>query len=183
MKFFCVFLLQICYQKFWQSTCLWITVIITGIGTGFIYSSLFTRAALQSQSCFTVATSSRACKLSHQSYTSPSTLSCLSVRFVCNVGVLWPNGWTDQDELGMRVGLGPDHAVLDGDPAPPLPRGTRPQFSFHICCHKMAGWMKMPLGVEVGLSPSDFVLDGDPAPLPKKRGKPPNFRPMSVVAK
>ena len=138
MKFFCVFLLQICYQKFWQSTCLWITVIITGIGTGFIYSSLFTRAALQSQSCFTVATSSRACKLSHQSYTSPSTLSCLSVRFVCNVGVLWPNGWTDQDELGMRVGLGPDHAVLDGDPAPPLPRGTRPQFSFHICCHKMA---------------------------------------------
>jgi len=23
---------------------------------------------------------------------------CLSVCPVCNVGVLWPNGWTDQDE-------------------------------------------------------------------------------------
>ena len=27
-------------------------------------------------------------------------------------------------ELGMQVGLGPGHTVLDGDPAPPTDRGT-----------------------------------------------------------
>ena len=27
-------------------------------------------------------------------------------------------------KLGMRVGLGPGHIVLDGDPAPPMERGT-----------------------------------------------------------
>jgi len=39
---------------------------------------------------------------------------------VCNVGVLWPNGWTDQVKLSMQVlvGVGPGHIVLDGDPAP-----------------------------------------------------------------
>jgi len=41
----------------------------------------------------------------------------------------------------------------------------------------------MPLGMEVGLSPGDFLLDGDPAPPPKKGAEPPNFRPMSIVAK
>jgi len=42
----------------------------------------------------------------------------------------------------------------------------------------------MPLGRKVGLDRSDIVLDGDPPPLPsKKRAEPPNFRPMSIVAK
>ena len=36
---------------------------------------------------------------------------------VCDIGVLWPNGWMDQDETWH--GLGPSHIVLDGDPAPP----------------------------------------------------------------
>ena len=70
-------------------------------------------------------------------------------------------------KLGMRVGLGPGHIVLDGDPAPLPQRGTSPQFSAHICCHKIYGWIKMPLGREVGLGPSVSVLDGDPAPLPR----------------
>jgi len=47
-------------------------------------------------------------------------LSCLSV---CDVGVLWPNGWTDQDETWHAVGLGPGHIVLDGNPAPLPKRG------------------------------------------------------------
>jgi len=39
----------------------------------------------------------------------------------------------------------------------------------------------MPLGREVGLDPGNIVLDGDPAtPI---GSQPPNFRPMSVVAK
>ena len=62
----------------------------------------------------------------------------------------------------------------------------------HICCDQMAGWIKMPLGKEIGLSPGDIVLGGDPAP-PLEKGdsfpslekgaQPPNFWPMSIVAK
>ena len=61
-------------------------------------------------------------------------------------------------KLGMQVGLGPGHIVLDEDPAPLLQRGTDPtQFSARICCGQMAAWIKMPLDVEIGLSPGDFV--------------------------
>jgi len=42
-------------------------------------------------------------------------LSCLSV---CNVGVLWRNGLTDQDEIWHAGRPRPGHIVLDGDPAP-----------------------------------------------------------------
>jgi len=57
-------------------------------------------------------------------------------------------------------------------------RGTDPQYSTHVCCGQMAGWIKMPLGVEEGLSPGDFVLEGDPAPSSPKRGRnPPIFGP------
>ena len=65
-------------------------------------------------------------------------------------------------KLGMRVGLGPGHIVLDGD-STPSPKGTQPQFSAHISCGQGAAWIKMPLGMEVGLGPIDIVLDGDPA--------------------
>jgi len=79
-------------------------------------------------------------------------------------------------KLGMQVGLAPGHNVLDGDPAPPPQRGTVPQFSAHICCGQMAGWIKMSLGMEVDLGQGDFVLYGDGAtqlPLPKKGAEPP----------
>ena len=66
--------------------------------------------------------------------------------------------------LGTEVGLGPGHIVLNGDPAPP--KGQSPQFSAHVRCDQMAGWIKMPFGTEVGLGPGDIVLDGDPAPPP-----------------
>ena len=73
-------------------------------------------------------------------------------------------------KLGVEVGLGPGHIVLDGDQAPPPLRGTSPtQFSAHICCGQMAAWIKMSLGMEQGLSPDDFVLDRDPA-LPSQKG-------------
>ena len=79
-------------------------------------------------------------------------------------------------KLGMQVGLGPDHIVLDGDPAPPSVKGHSPQFSAHICCDQMAAWIKMSLGMELGLGPGDFVLDGEPT-LPSPKGGGPNFRP------
>ena len=92
-------------------------------------------------------------------------------------------GWM-QMALGMEVGLGPVHIVLDGDRAPLSKKETEPsKFSAHLYCGQTAGCIKMPLGMEVGLSPGDFVLDGDPAPYPKRCGAPPNFRPTSIVAK
>jgi len=74
-------------------------------------------------------------------------LSCLSVTLAhCGQTI----GWI-KTKLGVQVGLGPGHIVLDGDP-PPLPqRGTAPQFLAHECCGKMAAWIKMPLGMELGL--------------------------------
>jgi len=88
-------------------------------------------------------------------------------------------GWIKM-KLGMQVGLGPGHIVLDGDPAPPSPKGHSPKFSVHIrcrqwldglTCHSVWRWA--------------FVLDVDPAyPSPNRGRSPhPNFRPMSVVAK
>jgi len=54
-----------------------------------------------------------------------------------------------------------------------------------VYCGQTVGWTKMKLDMEVGLGSGHIVLDGDPAPPPpsEKRGTPPNFRPMSIVAK
>ena len=78
-------------------------------------------------------------------------------------------------KLGTQVGLGPGHIALDGDPAPPPPKGHSPQFSAHICCGQMAAWIKMPLGMEVGLGPGDVVRWGPWSLLPKKGRIPPTF--------
>jgi len=45
-----------------------------------------------------------------------------------------------QMKLRLRVGLGPGHTVLDGDPGPPSFKGAQlsPQFSAHICCGQLA---------------------------------------------
>jgi len=51
-----------------------------------------------------------------------SVLSVLSVTFVhCGqtVGLI-------KMKLGLQVGIGPGHIVLDGDPVPPLPKGHSP---------------------------------------------------------
>ena len=106
-----------------------------------------------------------------------SRLSSLSVTLVyCGQTVRWI-----KMKLGVKVGLGPRHTVLDGDSAPTQKKGHSSQFSAHVCCGQNAGWIKMPLGTDVGLGPGDIVLDGDPAP--PKRGHIPNFWHMSTVAK
>jgi len=51
-----------------------------------------------------------------------------------------------------------------------------------VYCGQTVGWIKMKIGTEVGLGPGHIVSDGDQIPLPKG-AQPPNFRPMSVVAK
>ena len=88
-------------------------------------------------------------------------------------------GWI-KVKLGMEVGLGPGHIVLDGDPAPPSKKnGHSPsQFLAHVCCGQMAGWIKMPLSIEVGISTGDFVLDGTQlSPKKVSQPSPPNFGP------
>ena len=78
---------------------------------------------------------------------------------------------------GMELGHGPGDFVLDGDPAPPSPKGGAaepPKFSAHVYCGQTAGWMKLVLGMEAGLSPGDFVLDGI-QPLPKRVRSRPQF--------
>jgi len=52
-------------------------------------------------------------------------------------------------KLGLEVGLGPGHTVLDSDPALHSKRSTAvPQFSADVYCGQTAGWIKMPLGTE-----------------------------------
>jgi len=101
---------------------------------------------------------------------------------VCDVGVLWPKGWMDQDETwhGGRPRLRP-HCVRWGPSSLSLKRAQPP--IFRPChCGQTIGWIKMPLGRKIGLGPGHTVLDGDQGPLPKG-AQPPNFRPMSIVAK
>ena len=106
-------------------------------------------------------------------------LSVLSVMFVhCGQTI-----GRFKTKLGVHVGLGPRHIVLDGTQLPLRQRGTAPQFSVHICCGQMAAFIKMSLGMELGLGPGNFVLNGKPAPPPKRGSEAPNFRPMFVVAK
>jgi len=102
---------------------------------------------------------------------------CLSVLSVYEVGVLWPNGWMDQNETwhGGRPRTRP-HCVRWVPSSPPQ-KGHSPKFSAHVCCGKTAEWIKMPLGTEVDLGSGDIVLGGDPAP-PQKRGHSTQFWPM-----
>ena len=62
----------------------------------------------------------------------------------------------------------------------PLPQkeAQLPPFSAHsahVCCGRMAGWIKMPLCTMVGLSPGNIVLDADPAPHPRGAAPLQNF--------
>jgi len=95
----------------------------------------------------------------------PVCLSCP----VCNVGVLWPNGWMDQNETwhAGRPRHWP-HCIRWKNSSPSPERGPSLQFWAHVYCGQTAAWIKMALGTEVGLGPGHIVLDGDLAPLPKK---------------
>jgi len=71
--------------------------------------------------------------------------------------------------LGMEVGLGPVHIVLDGDTAPLPKTGAEPaKFSAHLYCGQTAGCIKMLLGTEVAVGLRDIVFDVDPA-TPRER--------------
>jgi len=80
--------------------------------------------------------------------------------------------------LGMELGLSPGDFVLDGDSAP-TPKGAEPHpiFGPRLLRPNTAAWIKIPLSTEI-------VFDVDPAtPRKKAHPLPPNFWPMSIVAK
>jgi len=86
--------------------------------------------------------------------------------------------------LGMEVGLSLGNCVRWGPSLIPQKGRRRTQFSAHVYCGQAAAWIKMPLRTEVDLGLRDIVFDVDPA-TPRIKGTltPPNFWPMSIVAK
>jgi len=99
----------------------------------------------------------------------------LSVLSACNVGILWPNGRTDQDETCHAGRPRPwPHCVRWGSNSS-FSKGAQPyQFLAQVCSGQTAGWIKMPLGMEIGLGPGDCVRWGTSSPSPK-RGRAPQF--------
>jgi len=65
---------------------------------------------------------------------------------VCDVDVLWPNGWTDQDETSHVGRPRPQPHHVRWRPAPPK-RGTAPHFSAHVHYGQTAVWIKMALAI------------------------------------
>jgi len=53
---------------------------------------------------------------------------CLSVCPLCNVGVLWPNGWMDQHETWHRGRPRPWSYSVRWGPVPPPPKGHSSNF-------------------------------------------------------
>ena len=87
-------------------------------------------------------------------------------------------------KLGVQVGLGPGHIVLDGDLAPLPQRGTAsPIFGPYLlrpngCMDQDATWYG------ARSQPRRLCVRWGPAlPSPKRGRSPPNFRPMFIVAK
>jgi len=74
------------------------------------------------------------------------TVFCLSCP-VCDVGVLWPNGWTDHDETWHAGMPRPrPHCVTYGDPAP-LPQRDRDPPIFGPCLL----WSRSPISASAEL--------------------------------
>jgi len=96
---------------------------------------------------------------------------------VCNVAVLWPNGWMDQDETWHAGRPRPWPCCVRWGSSFPSAKGADPQFYAHICCGQMAAWIKMPFGMEVNLCPGDLVRWGPRSPSPKRGREPQIFGP------
>ena len=78
--------------------------------------------------------------------------------------------------LGMEVGLGSSHTVLDGD----APKGHSPSSNFRpmsVVAEHLAGWINLALRREVDLGQGDIVLDWDLAPPRKGHSSPLFFGP------
>ena len=87
--------------------------------------------------------------------------------------------------LGMEERLGPGDFVIDGDPAPPSQKGGgAPSPIFGPFKLWPNGWMHQDATWYGGRpQPRRLCVRWAPSPLPQSGAEPPNFRPMSIVAK
>jgi len=108
-----------------------------------------------------------------------SVCPVLSLLSLCDVGVLWPNGWMDQDETRHAGRPRPWPQCVRWGPSSPKKRHS-PQFSAHFYYGQTAGCIRIPLGTEVGLRPGDIALHGEPALPPLKGHSPPIFGPCPL---
>jgi len=79
--------------------------------------------------------------------------------------------------LGMQLGLGPDHFVLDADTVPPPKKGAEPSPQiFGPCLLWPNGWMDHD-GTRHGGRPQPrrLCVRWGPSPLPQKGEPPPQF--------
>jgi len=94
---------------------------------------------------------------------------------VSTVGVLWPNGWMDQDATWYGGSPRPRrHCVRWGVTQLPPRKGTQQPHSLplhiaHVYYGQTAGWIRIPLCTDTGLAPHGIVLDGNLA-TPTERG-------------
>jgi len=125
--------------------------------------------------------------LSERCLSACHSLSVCPAISVFDVGVLWSNGWTDQDETWHPGRPWPwPHCVRLG-PSYPSPKGHSPLptiFGPYLlrpngCINQDVTWY----GARPR-PPGDFVLDEDPAPPPQKGGGAPSKKsPTFIVAK
>jgi len=88
------------------------------------------RAAIEARGHSELGTFGTGAQSGRKNQPASGGLSCLSVTLVyCGQTV----GWIKM-KLGIQVGLGPGHIVLDGDPAPPRKGHRTPLFSAHVYC-------------------------------------------------
>jgi len=102
---------------------------------------------------------------------------CLSVcPVLCDIGVLRPNGWMDQDETWHAGRSRPWPRCVRWGPSSPFPkRGPSPSPIFGPCLLRPNGWMDRGATWYGGRPrPNDIVLNGDPGPAPPK-GHSPQF--------
>jgi len=123
-------------------------------------------------------------------------LSCVSVLSVCNVDLYCSQmvAWIKM-ALGTKVGFGPGHTVLDGDPAPSHGMGhsSLPTFAVYrrrqacvrikrgLCLLWPNGWMDQDTTWYAGspLPRRHYVRWGPSSPR-KGHSSPPTFLPMSI---
>ena len=112
----------------------------------------------------------------------PYAMRPLSVLCVCDIGYCGQTvGWIKM-KLGMEVGLGPGHIVLDGTKLL-LPKGAQPP-SLGPCLLWPNGWMDQDATWCGGRpQPSPHCVRWGPSSHSPKGCSLPNFRPISVVAK
>jgi len=101
---------------------------------------------------------------------------------VCNVGVLWPNDWMDQDKTWHRRRPRPrPHYVRWGSSSPPQKGGTAPIFGPYLLCS--SGWVDQDATYGGKPRPRRYCARWGPS-YPTERGTASCcFRFMSIVAK